>query len=160
MQQICEMENIMCRKTLSIFLFIMLVQSLNCSDKINPANPNGYMRLLVRKLVFDEFMEKPGTYVFYWDGKNDSGKYVQDGLYRCVMTYVGYEREFFFNVQPGGKEGENNEAKFEYDSNLPTELISVYPNPCKVKAGANVELSLREPGRLTLQIYFDQAGGG
>jgi len=100
------MENIMCRKTLSIFLFIMLVQSLNCSDKINPANPNGYMRLLVRKLVFDEFMEKPGTYVFYWDGKNDSGKYVQDGLYRCVMTYVGYEREFFFNVQPGGKEGE------------------------------------------------------
>ncbi|NIA30662.1 MAG: hypothetical protein GWP06_12220 [Actinobacteria bacterium] len=150
----------MYRKAQSIFLFTLFVQSLSCSDKINPTNPNGYMRLLVRKLVYDRFMENPGTYVFYWDGKNDSGKYFQDGLYRCVMTYVGYEREFFFNVKSGGKEDENNKAKFEYDSTLPTELIGVYPNPCKVKSGANVELSLREPGRLTLLIYFDQAGGG
>ncbi|NOY58394.1 MAG: hypothetical protein GXO75_05620 [Calditrichaeota bacterium] len=49
----------------------------------------------------------------------------------CRKALVDYEHEFYFNVLPGGNEGENNEAKFEYDSTLPTELIGVSPNPCK-----------------------------
>jgi hypothetical protein len=136
----------------SASFFILLLSS----SELLPPNPQkGFQRKRVRTLLKNYEIEDSGNYLFYWDGKNDSGQFVQRGFYRVVLNNAE-NKEYFFEVLDGGVPGKNDHSQFELKEVYQTKIVSVSPNHCQVKSGANIKVDFFGNGLILLEIFFDR----
>jgi len=140
----------------TIFLLSFIVVSLSCGNPLNPNDQEPKMRLLVRMLVNDRYIDEPGRYVFFWDGKNDRGEFLSKGVYHFEMKFNELNFHVSCTALEDGEERSNYDAQFELGTVFATELEVPYPNPFHIKSGVNVPVILSESGNLTITIYKDK----
>ncbi len=111
---------------------------------------------LVRKLVHDYFgTDDMGKWTFFWDGKNEKGKYIGPGKYIYVLEIKRFSDQDFVVAEEGGKNESNDQRRFEPGFWHDYELGRAFPDPFKIRDGVNIPVLLSEPATVKLSIYKD-----
>ncbi|MBN1999531.1 hypothetical protein JW935_18400 [candidate division KSB1 bacterium] len=111
---------------------------------------------MIRKLIYDYFSEDDlGKWIFFWDGKNDKGNYIEPGKYIYVLEIGRFSDQDFVLAEDGGKNESNNQGHFEPGFWNDFELGRAFPDPFKIRDGVNIPVFLSEAGTVRLTIYQD-----
>jgi len=111
-----------------------------------------------KPLVLEEyFYSAPmGRYVYYWDGKDQNGKYITPGRYIVLIEVKGWQDQDYVQAVEGGKVGAEDPGIYYYPEFWSTvELGEIKPNPFKIYAGCTITFIHNGSGTVRLAIYKD-----
>ncbi len=139
------------RITIVAVFALVLLLTVQCS---NPFKSDEKKELVIH--LIDDVMEFTGRWVFYWDGKDEKGRYIEPGKYIVVLTIKDWQDQLYVSADPGGKPDANYEQHFEPGFWANDELELPHPDPFQIQAGVNIPILIaRAPARVKIDIYKD-----
>ncbi|MDZ7724564.1 MAG: hypothetical protein U5R06_17615 [candidate division KSB1 bacterium] len=105
--------------------------------------------------LIDEYFVEPGQYIFFWDGRDKTGNYIEPGKYIVLLEIKNWQDQETLTAEKGGKHGKNDNAHYEPGYWLYDDLLEPEPNPFQIMSGVNIPVRLSEPTRIILRIYKD-----
>ena len=134
-----------------IALFILLVVTLSgCKNPFSEEKKKELVRILV-----DDYLDDPGIWVFYWDGKDKNQKYIAPGKYILFLEVGQFQDQNFVRAESGGKPGKNLDEHYEAGFFTYFEIGQPYPDPFKIAEGVNIPIIVPERARVKLSIFKD-----
>ncbi len=137
-----------------VYIFILLALTGSFIFCSNPLEESETQKEKIRLLVDQTFTES-GRYVYYWDGKDDDGKYVEPGKYLYAMETKNYDQINYMIAEIGGKTGSNNEEHWEPGYWNSFVLEDAYPDPFYIESGVNIPFLVSTSARIKITIYKD-----
>ncbi len=132
-------------------LILLILTGLLCLFCKNPFKEERKKERII--ILVDDYLGETGRYIFYWEGKNDKKQYIEPGEYIVLLEIKNWQDQTIVTAQKGGKEGANNESRFEPGYWMYHDLEDPYPDPFKIKDGVNIPVLISEPARIILSVY-------
>ena len=140
---------IIMKKNLLIILFAGIAfLTMQCENPLKEEDKKERVITLV-----DSYFAESGRWIFYWDGRNKDGEYVELGDYIVFLDTRDISDQETITAIKGGKEDENNQARFEIGYWLSNDLEKPFPDPFRVKSGINIPVILSGEAHVKIIIY-------
>lgn len=111
-------------------------------------------KVLVHREIF--YSAPMGRYVYFWNGKDRSGKYVAPGKYHVLLEVKDFQDQDFAYAVAGGKADDAESTWYYYNEFWHNnELGEIKPNPFPILSGVNITFILQGGATAKLSIYQD-----
>jgi hypothetical protein len=137
----------------TFFITLLIFAAATISGCKNPFSSEKKKELV--RILVDDYLDDPGIWVFYWDGKDKNQKYVSPGKYILFLEVGQFQDQDFVNAESGGKPGKNIDEHYEAGFFSHFEIGQSYPDPFKVAEGVNIPIVVPESARIKLSIFRD-----
>jgi len=93
-----------------------------------------------------------GSYVVFWNGKNEKNEYVTPGTYYARLYSRNFTHQEEMTALEGGTGVSNDSSYYSKEIQLITLLKEITPNPFKIQDGTNIPFTLDESQTIQLTI--------
>ena len=138
-------------KKLTIYSVLLFIQVL----LLFSACKNPLEEKKIKEPVRDVYYTQApiGRHVYFWDGKDEDGKFITPGKYIIVMEVKSFQDQQTVVALEGGKPEANDNGDLYFNEIYSDyELLVPAPDPFKIKEGVNITFLVGNPEGSTASV--------